>query len=131
MRSRTYCSINASGTSNLKPCTSTYQLSGTATTHLKKQRMSSKTPFTIIWRNIMAIIRVLPKLMMGLALLALAMFHTNCLRQDCDHFYGDLAPAEQRVEFLSYDPEKQIDIYLCGLSIEPPDYHAAQFMAEE
>lgn len=79
----------------------------------------------------MATIHVLPKLAKGLALLAVGILHTTCFRQECAHFYNDLAPGQQRAEFLSYDREKQVDVYLCGMRTEPPDYEAAHYLAGE
>jgi hypothetical protein len=67
---------------------------------------------------------------MGFALLASVCLHTSCFRQDCGRFY-DLSEPNRRAEFLSYDPEKQVDVYLCGLAIEPPDYAASEYMTEE
>ena len=56
---------------------------------------------------------------------------TSCQPRRCARFYGELSHSDQRAEFLSYSPEKQVDVYLCGMTREPADYSACQYLKEE
>lgn len=49
--------------------------------------------------------------------------------KECRDFFG-LSLSEQETKFKSYEVSKQVDLYLCGMSLEPPHIGLASYIAE-
>jgi hypothetical protein len=67
-----------------------------------------------------------------LALAVAALFLPTCSTRrtpECEAFLA-LPPKERAVQIRSYDPDKQIDMYLCGMKERPPDSGLAYDIAE-
>jgi hypothetical protein len=52
------------------------------------------------------------------------------MSQDCKAFFFDLTTAQQEKEFRTYPIEKQLELYLCGMHIEPPQIGFAWYIAD-
>src|ERR1700674_4087824 len=66
-----------------------------------------------------------------LSLLTFALLSLTCRRlpPDCARFFA--VPSEQQeAEFQKYSIERQLDIYLCGMTMEPPEMGLACYVAD-
>jgi hypothetical protein len=69
------------------------------------------------------------KITVNAVLLVLMILATACTNQphDCTEFF-DLPVEQQAAEFQKYTSERQVDIYLCGASMEPADLSPASYI---
>lgn len=52
------------------------------------------------------------------------------MSQDCKAFFFDLTTQQQVNEFRKYPVEQQLELYLCGMRIEPPQIGFAWYIAD-
>jgi hypothetical protein len=70
------------------------------------------------------------KAILGAAVIALAAVTLSCWPRsnDCDGFFR-LPSLQREAEFENYPVERQLDIYLCGMNMEPPHMGLAIYIA--
>ncbi|HYX72903.1 MAG TPA: hypothetical protein VE732_09035 [Nitrososphaera sp.] len=65
-----------------------------------------------------------------IALLAFSLINSACnnLPPECEKFF-DLPTARREAEFKTYPIDKQLDLYMCGMSMEPSQIGLSGYIA--
>ena len=73
------------------------------------------------------------KIVVGTALFLACAFNYSCtgMSAECRQFFLEQRLEEAEAKFKTYPREKQLELYFCGMKVEPPELWPAVAIADE